>query len=242
MSKPYLPARESELVTWTQGFASLIEANPTTYGLTADQATGYGALRAVFITAYDTANEQTTRSPANIEAKNTLKRQLIAETRKLVRIIQASPAINNDKRAALGITVPDTDPTPVPPPEDAPQLDIVSVEGRTVKLRLRNAATGKRKKPEGVATATVLSYVGEDIPADIRDWSFEGNDTRLDTEVEFGDEFTPATKVWLTAFWSNRRGESGPACAPISTHLGFGVTANPGSASGSSASDQADAA
>ena len=168
---------------------------------------------------------------------------MIAETRKLVKIIQASPAINNDKRAALGITVPDTDPTPVPPPEDAPQLDIVSVEGRTVKLRLRDAATGKRKKPEGVATATVLSYVGEDIPADIRDWSFEGNDTRLDTEVAFGDEFTPATKVWLTAFWSNRRGESGPACAPVSTHLGFGVTANPGTpGSGDSGSDQAEAA
>ena len=65
-----------------------------------------------------------------------------------------------DKRAALGITVPDLDPPPVPPPEAAPQLDIVEVVGRTVKVRLRNAATGKRKKPEGVATATVLSYVG----------------------------------------------------------------------------------
>ncbi|MEM9914266.1 MAG: hypothetical protein AAF911_04840 [Planctomycetota bacterium] len=221
------------------GFASLIYANAAEYGLTDDQATAYVALRASFISAYNVANEQTTRSPANIEAKNTAKKALIAETRRLVKNILASPVIDNDKRAALGITVPDTDPTPVPPPEDAPQLDIVEVEDRTVKLRLRNAATGKRKKPEGVATATVLSYVGEDIPADMRDWSFEGNDTRLDTEVEFCDEFTPATKVWLTAFWSNRRGESGPACAPISTHLGFGVTANPG---GPSNEDQADAA
>ncbi|MEM6552726.1 MAG: hypothetical protein AAF750_11445 [Planctomycetota bacterium] len=239
MSKPYLPARESELVTWTHAFGSLLQEDAANYGLTEEQGAAYGVVRDAFVTAYNLANEQTTRSPANIEAKNTAKRALIAETRRLVKIIQASPVIDNDKRAALGITVPDTDPTPVPPPEDAPQLDIVSVVGRTVKVRLRDAATGKRKKPEGVATATVLSYVGEDLPADTRDWSFEGNDTRLDTDVEFGEEFTPATKVWLTAFWSNRRGESGPACAPVSTHLGFGVTANPGSAGDG---QQADAA
>ncbi len=181
-----------------------------------------------FAAAYQLANNRLTRSPGNIEAKNTAKQNLVAQIRGLVKIAQASPVMNNDKRAALGITVPDTDPTPVPVPEEAPQLDISAVLGRTVKIRLREASTGRRKKPVGVSGASILSYIGANTPADMRDWTFEGNDTRLDTQVAFGSGFVPGTKVWLTAFWYNRRGESGPACMPVSAHIGFGVAANPG--------------
>jgi hypothetical protein len=237
MPKSYLPGREAELLTWVNNLIAKVAVGPETYGLSNDQAGALANAVNDFATAYQTANDPATRSPANIEAKNNAKDAMLVVVRALVRICQASPAMTDDKRAALGITIPDTDPTPVPVPDIAPQMDVVSVVGRTVHLRLRDAATGKRKKPAGVATATVLSYVGENIPATLREWTFEGNDTRLDTEVAFGSEFTPATKVWLTAFWSNRRGESGPACAPVSTHLGFGVTANPGELS-----DQADAA
>ncbi len=249
MSKPYLPIREADLLAWTQAFASLITNDAANYGLTEEQSGAYEALQAAFASAYSVTQNRTTRTPASIESKNTAKEALVADTRRLVRIIQAWPGITNDKRAQLGITIPDTDPSPVPVPEWAPQLDIASVTGRVVKIRLRDAETGKRKKPEGVATATVLSYVGETIPESIREWTFEGNDSRLDTEVDFEDTVPTGSKVWLTAFWSNRRGESGPACPPVSTHLGFGVTANPSSDSAAPSSlgtsaegDQAEAA
>lgn len=228
MPKSYLPGRESELLTFVNNLNAKISAGPEVYGLTIEQAGELAGVVTAFATAYQIANDPETRSPAKIEAKNNAKEAMLVVVRALVKVCQASPVMDDDKRAALGITIPDLDPTPVPVPELAPQMDVVSVVGRTVNLRLRNAATGKRKKPTGVATATVLSYVGDTIPQTLREWTFEGNDTRLDTKVEFGDEFTPATKVYLTAFWSNRRGESGPACAPVSTHLGFGVTANPG--------------
>ena len=228
MGKNYLPARESVLVSWTSNFATMTSADPAAYGLTLEQAAAYVATRDTFTAAYQLAQDPVTRSPANIEAKNTAKAALIAETRRLVKICQASPVMTDNKRAALGVTVPDVTPTPVPVPAEAPQLDVVSVTGRSVKLRLREASTGKRKKPEGVMGAAVFSYVGESIPADMRDWTFEGNDTRLDVTVDFAQSFAPATKVWLCAFWFNRRGESGSACTPVSTHLGFGVASDVG--------------
>jgi len=131
--------------------------------------------------------------------------------------------MTNTIRADLWITIPDKEYTPVPPPTQAPQLDIVSVVGRTLKLRLRDSVTGERKKPAGVQGATLVSYVGETIPSSIRDWSFEANTTRTDAELVFDDSIPMGTKVWVACFWYNRKGESGPACSPVSTHLGFGA-------------------
>jgi len=222
MSNSYLPTREAELVTWAGNFASLTTAAPTDYGLTIEQAADYAAAQTAFTNAYDVANHPSTRTPMAIEEKDDLKAALIAITRDLVRVCQAWPEMTNAKRVALGITVRDPEPTPVPIPEQSPQLDIAAVNGRRISLRLRDSQTGERKKPEGVNGAAVLSYVGETIPANIRDWSFEGNTTRTDVDVVFDETVPMGAKVWLTAYWFNRRAESGPACSPVSTHVGFG--------------------
>ena len=48
----FLPTREAELVTWIGTFKGLITASPTTYGLSAPQATAYGTLAQDFFDAY----------------------------------------------------------------------------------------------------------------------------------------------------------------------------------------------
>ena len=223
MPSTYLPAREAELVTWSNNFNTLVQANAVTYGLTLDQATDYSAAHAAFVAAYQIANDPLTRSPANIEDKNDKKAVMIELTRELVNIIQAFPGTTNKMRSSLGITVKDVTPTPTPVPEMAPQLDVAAVHGRRMSIRLRDAATGERKKPVGVTGATVLSYVGETIPEDMRLWHFEGNTNRANIDVIFEESVPMGAKVWITAFWFNRRSESGPASAPVSAHIGFGA-------------------
>lgn len=222
MANGYLPTREAELVTWSKTFGTYISANEVQVGLTIEQAGAYDALQSSFAAAYQTANDPATRSPANIESKNLAKNALVEETRQLVAIVQAFPGTTNTMRSAMGITVRDNEPTPVPVPVNPPQLDIVSVQGRTVKMRLRNAINGERRKPAGVQGATVLSYVGETIPGSLRDWTFEGNTTRLDVPVVFSESVPMGSKVWIAAFWYNRRAESGPASSPVAAHVGFG--------------------
>lgn len=223
MARTYLPPRESELLTWAENFGLNIQTYLSECGLTLDQIAAYNAANDAFAAAYAAANHASTRTKSSIETKNLRKGELIAVIREYVRICQASPLMNNTIRADLQITIPDTDYTPVPPPDQAPQLDIPAVNGRTLKLRLRDSVTGERKKPAGVQGATVVSYVGETIPASLRDWTFEVNMTRTDAELTFGDAIPMGTKVWVACFWYNRKGESGPACAPVSTHLGFGA-------------------
>jgi hypothetical protein len=228
MSTNWLPTRESDLLTWTREYLSVCRGQPADYGLTAEQVSTLTEAKDAFALAHATANNPITRSPANVEIKNEKKAALVALVRELVRVNQSWPAMTNAKRAQLGISLRGNEPTPIPAPEVAPQLDITGVTGRTVHLRVRDAESGKRRKPEGVYAVTILRYVGSTIPEDMDEWVFVGNETRLDAKVTLADRYQPGTQVWFTAFWTNRRGESGPACIPLSTHLGYGViTARP---------------
>jgi hypothetical protein len=117
-------------------------------------------------------------------------------------------------------------PSPIPPPADAPGLDILSVSGWTVKIKLHDtASSAKRGKPPGVTGASIFSFVGAEAPADIGSWQFEGNTGKTKGTVTFPNTLAAGAQVWITAFWFNGRKQSGPACAPVPTNLqGGGVS------------------
>src|SRR5258706_406301 len=54
----FLPTREAELVIWSLNFKTRITAAPLPIGLSALQATAYGALHDSFVTAYNAATEE----------------------------------------------------------------------------------------------------------------------------------------------------------------------------------------
>ena len=224
MPDSFLPSRESELVTWSTNFDTLITANPAIYGLDLVQAAAYGALHNAFVAAYQTANDPSTRTPSSIVSKDDAKDVLIASARDLVGIIQNFPGTTDVLRSDLGITVPDTEPTPIPAPSDPPGIDIVSAVARTVKLRLHDVLSPTtRGKPDGVAGAAVFSFVGETAPVELEDWQFEGNTTRTIVDVNFAPEVANGATVWLTAFWFNPRAQSGPAAQPVTTNIPGGL-------------------
>lgn len=222
----YLPSREADLVTWSNNFDALITASAPTYGLTVAQASDYRGLHNAFVSAYQIANDNSTRTPSSVTTKNDAKEALVNGEhgiRQLVGIVQNYPGTTNTLRQDLQITVPDTEPTPVPPPSSPPIVEVKDVYGREVTLRLQDSTTSSgRAKPSGVSGATILSYVGDDPPVDPADWKFEGNTTRTTYSIEFPITVAPGAKVWLTAFWFNPRQQSGPAATPIYTYIEYG--------------------
>src|SRR3954452_21321680 len=86
MATDYLPKREADLVNWSAGFSAYITANAAAVGLQSSQATSYAALHASWVSAFDTATNNSTRTPAAIEAKNDAKKLLVASARQLVGI------------------------------------------------------------------------------------------------------------------------------------------------------------
>jgi hypothetical protein len=214
------PSSDSALLAFGVHFSSMISATLATYGLVAAQATAFATLVTNFQSAL-AACEPTVRSKTATAAKNAARSQMNLSAQQLINIINGQPSVTNAQKIALGINVRSV-PTPIPTPGNPPELDIVSVTGRTVKIRMHNNTTMTRARPAGVTGCTVFSYVGTTPPADMTAWNFEGNTSKTVVDVLFPSTVAGGSAVWLTAFWYNGKGQSGPACAPVTTYLAGG--------------------
>ena len=219
------PRREDELIPWSATFLAKILATPVTFSLTAAQAATYQALHDDFVAKWNTANDQTTRTPVAVNLKDVAKVALVKNARLLGGIVQRAGTTTNAMRLELGLPERDYEPTPIPVPSHAPLIEVVSTAGANVTIKLKDA-TGykKRGKPLGCDGAAIHSYIGATPPADGKGWKFEGNVTRTKLVVVFDPATTPGTKVWITACWFNPRKEAGPAAAAVSANLPGGAT------------------
>lgn len=214
----YFPSKEADLFNWMANFEGLVTLNYAQYGITQPQSLTLTGLFDNYRVAYETAIEPSTRTRPAVAAKNTATNTLKLEVRRLVSIIDGQANVTDAQRLALGLKVRGVESTAVPRPSTAPMIEIVSAVGNTATLRLFES-NGRRRKPEGVIGATVFSFVGANAPNTEADWTFEGNLSKTVEEVAFAQSLPPGTKVWFTAFWYNRRAESGPPAVPVSCNL-----------------------
>jgi hypothetical protein len=222
MANSFLPDTDAGLLAWSLNFSTLITTQPTNYGLTATDASASAALHASYADAL-AACDPGVRNKTQVAAKNTARTALKNSARLLAKRVEGTATVTDAQKIELGLNVRAM-PTPIPPPAFAPALDIVSVSGRTVRIRLHDLTDAARRgKPAGVAGATVFSYVGATAPAELSDWKFEGNTTRTTVDVLFPETVAPGAVVWLTAFWRNERDQAGPSCPPVSTNIQFGA-------------------
>ncbi len=225
-STTFPPPREADLLSTSLNFKTKITATPLVFSLTAAQATQYGVYHDAFASALAVANDDATRSPMNIELKNTAKKNLIAYLRLLAGIVQRAPTTTNAMRIDLGIPERKTEYSPIPIPEVAPALSVVSVNGRLIRVKMTDPANPSRRglNPDidGVA---IFSFVGEDPPTVLSQYRFEGNIARATAEIEMAPTVPAFSKVWITAFYFNERKQSGPLATAISTYTGASIAA-----------------
>jgi hypothetical protein len=219
--RDYIPSRDADLVTWSNNFSTKIATLAPQIGLTALQASAFAALNTAWVDSYMLATSGITRSPGNISKKNDARTAMKAEARVLVGVVQKHPGLDNSIREELLITVPKQR-APIPAPSVSPEIDILEVNGTTVKVRLHNEALGRRGKPDGVIGASIFSKVAEtQPPLDPTQWNFEGNTGKTEFDVAFPESLTPGTKVWITAFWFSPSKESGPGTMPVPATLNY---------------------
>lgn len=220
MATRFPPSREADLITSSANFDVKITATPTTFGLTAPQATAFHTTQQAFATAYTVAHDPLTRSPANIIAKDAAKAALLASYRQLAGIVQRFPGTTNFIRSELGLPLRHPEPTPIPVPSSAPLVAIKSVSGRTARCRLIDAANPTRRgKPAGTSGAAVFSFVGATAPANLADWTFEGNTGRTTIDIVFPTTVLAGATIWIIAYWFNPRKQAGPNSDPVSANL-----------------------
>lgn len=216
------PQTDPGFLAWSLQFKTLLVATPTAFGVSTLQATNYGTLHDAFATSM-AAVEPGVRTKSAVVTKNACKKAAMTNARFLAGIIYGTSTVSNAQRTALGLPLKQA-PMPVPVPGSSPAVEVVSVSGWNVKVKIHDSTSTRRGKPKTAQGAALFSYVGTTPPTEISDWKFESNVSRSPAEVIFDSALPAGTKVFLTAFWFNNRKQSGPACSPVSTNLqGGGV-------------------
>lgn len=215
-----IPTKNSLLVPYVTNFNERLTATPVLFGLLAADATALDDVVQPYLTAAQAASVEGNRSPALISTRNSMQAAMMPVLRDMYGRIQANSAVADSDKLLIGVTVRAA-PTPQPIPSVEPAMDVISVNGHRVRVRLHDAAgDGKRSKPAGVKGATVMSYHGPN-PENPSLYRWEGNTNRSIFEVEFPDTLAPGTPVYLAAMWLNERGQNGPACVPVVTYIQF---------------------
>jgi hypothetical protein len=219
MSSRYLPRRDHDLASWADNFSGRVAASPTDYGLTAAEVADLAARVSAYNARLATASEPATRTVVTVADKNAARERLVADIRLLARKIQATPTITPERKIALGLNVPGHCPSPVPPPATRPVLMLAGIVGNRHLIRISDAATPtRRSKPADTAGAEVFVYVGENPPADLKQWQYRGLATSAFYQIEYSAD-EPDGPATLVARWINRKGQPGPISDPITARI-----------------------
>ena len=226
MPRTFLPTSDNGLLTFTANFSTLLVNNYAAYDIAQAVATEYAGTFETYQDALTASTAPETRGNATVLAKNTAKKLLIASTRAIARTIGNDMNITNAQRQALGLTIRKT-PSPIPAPAVRPGVDLVSVDGRTVTVRIHNSAVvTKRGKPATILASSIYSFVGANYPSDPTTWTFQGQTTKDTFEIVFPESVAAGSQVWITATWLNAKTETGPLAVPISAFVQYGVSSS----------------
>lgn len=215
----YLPGPDSNYLAWVQNFQAYISANMAALNLVAGDIAPITSGLASFdadLSAHVTAKNA---AMAAKQAKDDSRRDLTADIRPLVRRIQANPNVTDAMRAAMAITVPDSNPTPVGPPSTRPIASITLGQRLQHTLNFVDEATPTRRaKPAGAIGVEVWGKVGTTPPANEGELRFMRIDSSTPAVLNFTAEDGNKTAYYWTR-WVTATGERGPWSEQVSATI-----------------------
>jgi len=220
MANDYIPRGDAEFNGWQANFVSYANANLVALGLVAGDMTPITTSQTAWTSGYTAHIAAQAAAQSARDAKDGNRAAYETLVRALVRRLQASPAVSDPEREALGITVRDTDPTPVGPPTTRPlaRVDCSQRLQHTIDFTDESTPT-RRAKPAGVIGAEIWVKVDGPPPSDPSQLTFLAVDTRAPYTRDYGgaDGGKPAHYMLR---WVNSRGETGPWSETVTATIG----------------------
>ncbi len=221
MAADYIPGADGAFDAWQSNFVTYATANAAALGLDPlvdipPVATAQTAWTADY--AANTAAQAAAQAAR--QAKEAARSAFEGVIRPLVGVLQASAAVDDTERAALGITVPDTKPTPVGPPTTRPVVTVDTSQRLQHTIAFTDELTSaSRAKPAGVRGAQVWVKIGNPAPTDPNELTYLATDTRTPYVTNFdGADANQVAHYMLR--WESTRGETGPWSETASATIG----------------------
>ena len=220
MANGYIPRPDGEFDAWFTNFAAYVNAHLLELGLVAGDVTAMNTSK----TNWDSALPAHVTAQAAAEAARQLKTQRRAESetaiRFLVGLLQTKTQVDDAERQAMGITVRDTEQTPIGPPTTKPVLQIDTRDRLRHTIGFADEGTPTSKgKPFGVSAAELHVKIGDPPPIDASQTAFLATDTRTPYVADFDGGDANKTAHYM-ARWLSTRGEPGPWSETVSATIG----------------------
>ncbi len=220
MALDYIPAPDVEFNAWQLNFVTYANANLIGLGLVAGDMTPITTAQAPWNTNYAAHTAAQSAALGARAIKQGSRAAYEAVIRPLVRRLQASSAVSDPERAALGITIPDPLGTPVTPPTTRPVALIECGQRlRHVVSFFDELTPTRRAKPPGVIGAEIWVKVGGPPPTDPSELEFLAMDTRTPYLAEYEGAQGGQTAHYMLR-WVNSRGQKGPWSETASATIG----------------------
>jgi len=181
----YLPAKDDEFSRWLGHFAQRLIAYWEELDIAALEVLMLRFLDDRFAEDIDGVTSAHNAYRAGLAVRDNDRADTIEpRLRNLVQRIQHHPAMTDGIRRDLGITVPDSEPTPQTAVsiEEAghPMLDIDVSERKRAKIKFGPNPLNARHNalPAGIRRVRLWYYIGSGPPPEEKDWIFLDDDNR----------------------------------------------------------------
>lgn len=219
MSSPYIPTREADALIWMQAFASTIQANFATYELTSADATTISNAVQAFADALAIVAEPTTRTPVNVNTKDTLRNAAENLCRQYATQIKYNNGISDASKIAAGVRPVNNSREPIFVPQTSPLVNVTAATPGAHTVRFADSLDpNERKKPFGAASLQLFCFIGDEPTVNEDDAKFIGLFTKNPIAVAFDPDDDGKMATYF-ARWSGKRGDTGPWSLPVSMRI-----------------------
>lgn len=200
----YIPKRDSDFLNWFSQFKEAFNTYASGLGFTPGDITSVNNSLTAWQNKYNDHLSAATAAQAARQAKSDQREASTELIRSLVKRIQSNPATTNQMRVEFGITVPKEGKTPVPPPKEAPFIELDYGTRGQVTVHVGTQPTNElfNKFPAGADFAQIFYRVegGE--------WQFAAA-ASTSPFIHVLDNITPLM-VEYRACYQNTTGQVGP--------------------------------
>lgn len=224
MQPPYLPAQDAAFDTWFNNFSTLLTGSPTNFGLVAGDATTVATSFTAWNSAYVAATTPATRTAVTIAAKDAQRTLSEAVLRPYAVDISRNPAVTNADKTAIGVSLPNSSRTPIPPPLTVPALTLVGAIHFLHTLAYRDTSTPTTKaKPPGAIGVEMWRVVSTLPSTDVSLANQIGVFTKSPNNIGYTTPDVGKTATYW-ARWVTRSGPGGQVqVGPFSAPLSVGI-------------------
>ncbi|MDR0700719.1 MAG: hypothetical protein LBG28_16095 [Tannerella sp.] len=210
-SRNYIPTTYAGLLSWLRNFLDQLVPKLERLGI---PTTEFESLR-LLISNYNLACEKANSTAAT--KTDRVRRAELAElvtkaARNFVNVfLRYNKELTNDDRTDLGLPIPSTKPTPIPPPANSPSItSFDKSENMRIRGHYKDSKSQKsRAKPYGVHGLSIRWVIQQEPPVDISQFTNVSFSTKTPFTLRFAVHERGKT-LWLRICWENTKGEGGP--------------------------------